>query len=58
LFLPDYILDNHIWVSQIPPGVLKDNNLILPKGIIFTLYRDKLFTLLKGKLFIPHNQIN
>jgi hypothetical protein len=58
LFLPDYILDNLIRVSQIPPGVLKDNNLILPKGLMFTLLREKLFTLLKGKLFIPHKQIN
>jgi hypothetical protein len=58
LFLPDYILDNLIQVSQIPPGVLKDNNIILPKGLMFTLCRDKLFTLLKGKLFIPHNLIN
>jgi hypothetical protein len=45
-------------VSQIPPGVLKDNNIILPKGLLFTLCRDKLFTLLKGRLFIPHNLIN
>jgi hypothetical protein len=58
LFLLDYILDNLIWVSQIPPGVLKDNNLILPKGLIFTLLREKLFNLLKGNIFILHNQIN
>jgi hypothetical protein len=58
LFLLDYILDNLIRVSQIPPGVLKDKNLILPKGLMFTLLREKKFTLIKGKLFIPHNQIN
>jgi hypothetical protein len=58
LFLPDYILDNLIWVSQIPPRILKDNHLILPKGQMFTLHRDKMFTLLKRILFIPHNLIN
>jgi hypothetical protein len=58
LFLSDYILENLIQVSQIPPGVLKDNKIILPKGLMFTLHREKLFTLLKGKLFIPKNQIN
>jgi hypothetical protein len=58
LFLPNYILDNLIWVSQIPPGVLKDKQLILHKGLMLTLLREKMFNLLKGKLFIPHNQIN
>jgi hypothetical protein len=44
-------------VSRIPLGVLKDNNLILPKGQLYTLHKDKLFTPLKGKLFIHHNLI-
>jgi hypothetical protein len=57
-FLPDYILDNHIQVSQIPPGFLKENKLILPKGQMFTLHRGKMYILLKGRLFIPHNLIN
>jgi hypothetical protein len=40
-----------------PTWVLKENHLILPKGQIFTLRREKMFTLLKGRLFIPHNLI-
>jgi hypothetical protein len=55
LFLLDYLLDNLVRVSQIPPGVLKENNLILPKGLMFILPKGLMFTLLKGKLFIPHN---
>jgi hypothetical protein len=38
LFLPDHLMDNLIQeASQTPHGVLKDNNLILPKGLMFTL---------------------
>jgi hypothetical protein len=60
MFLPDHLMDNLIWESQTPPGILKDNNLILPKGLMFILpmglmcicLRDLLLTLLKGKMFI------
>jgi hypothetical protein len=66
MFLPDYLMNNLIQASQIPPRVLKDNRFILPKGLMFILpmglmcilLRDKLFNPLKGKLFIPRNHIN
>jgi hypothetical protein len=35
LFLPDHLMDNLIWAAcQTPPGVLKENNLILPMGLM------------------------
>ena len=45
-------MDNVIQASQIPPRVLKDNNLILPMGLMCIYLRDLLLTLLKGKMFI------
>jgi hypothetical protein len=53
LFLPDHLMDNLIRAaSQTPPEVLKDNNLILPMGLMCTRLQDLLLTLLKGKMFI------
>jgi hypothetical protein len=53
LFLPDYLMDNLIWAaSQTPPGVLKDNNLIFPMGLMCIQIQDLLLTLLKGTMFI------
>jgi hypothetical protein len=57
-FLLEHLMDNLIWESQTPPRVLKDNNLILPKGLMFILplmcisLQDLLLTLLKGNMFI------
>jgi hypothetical protein len=52
LFLLDHVMDNLIWASQTPPRVLKENNLILPMGLMFIRFRDLLLTLLKGKICI------
>jgi hypothetical protein len=60
MFLLDHLMDKIIWAYQTPPGVLKDNNLILPKGLMIILpmgllcihLRDLLLTLLKGIFFI------
>jgi hypothetical protein len=53
LFLLDYLMENLIRAtSQTPPGVLKDNNLILPMGLMCIHLWDLLPTLLKGKMFI------
>jgi hypothetical protein len=53
MFLLDCLMDNLIWVaSQTPPGVLKDNNLILPMGLMCIRLQDLLPTLLKGIMFI------
>jgi hypothetical protein len=59
LFLLDHLMDNLIRAAyKTPPRVLKDNNLILPKGLMFILpiicirLRDLLLTLLKGNMFI------
>jgi hypothetical protein len=38
--------------SQTPPGVLYDNNLILPMGLMCIRLQDILLTLLKGTMFI------
>jgi hypothetical protein len=60
LFLLDHLMDNLIRVaSQTPPGVLKDNNLILPMGLMCIHLRDLLLNLLKGTMFIlfPGKQI-
>jgi hypothetical protein len=60
MFLMDYLMENLIRVSQKPPRVLKDNNLILLKGLMFILPMvlmcihlwDILLTFLKGNIFI------
>jgi hypothetical protein len=39
-------------VSQTPPRVLWDNNLILLMGLMCIYLRDLLLTTLKGKMFI------
>jgi hypothetical protein len=53
LFLLDHLMDNFIWAaSQTPPGVLKDNILILLMGLMCTRLWGLLLTLLKGKMFI------
>jgi hypothetical protein len=58
LFLLDYLLDNLIRVSQIPPGVLKDNNLILPKGLMFTLLKGQNIYPPQGKTVYPSSREN
>jgi hypothetical protein len=52
LFFPNSLMDKLIWASQTPSGVLKDNNLIFPKGLMCIRLRDLLLTLLKGNMFI------
>jgi hypothetical protein len=53
LFLLDHLMDNLIRAaSQTPPGVLKDNNLILPMGLMCIRLRDLFLTILKGTMFI------
>jgi hypothetical protein len=52
LFLLDHLMDNLIWASQTPPGVLKENNLILPMGLMCIRLRDLLLNILKGNMFI------
>jgi hypothetical protein len=42
---PSYLIQ----ASQTPPGVLKDNNLILPMSLMYICLQDILLTLLKGK---------
>jgi hypothetical protein len=53
LLLPDHLMDNLIRVaSQTSPGVLKDNNLFLPMGLMCICLWDLLLTLFKGTMFI------
>jgi hypothetical protein len=53
MFLPDHLMDNLIWAtSQTPPGVLKENNIILPMGLMCIHLQYLLLTLLKGTMFI------
>ena len=60
MFLLDHIMDKLIQASQTTPGVLKDNNLILPKGLMFILPTGLMcihlqyipLTLFKGNMFI------
>jgi hypothetical protein len=53
MFLPDRLMDNLIRAAfQTPPRVLKDNNLILPMGLMCIRLRDLLLTLLKDNNLI------
>jgi hypothetical protein len=53
LFLSEHLMDNLIQAaSQTPPGVLKDNNLILPMDLMCIRLQDLLLTLLKGTMLI------
>jgi hypothetical protein len=53
MFLLKHLMENLIQVaSQTPPGVLRDNKLILPMGLMCIHLQVLLLSLLKGKMFI------